>query len=49
MALFAPDVLEQHELGDDVAVARRRLGGDRAVFLQRFAYAVERFVSQLVR
>ena len=43
---FAPDVLEEDELGDDVTVPRRRLGGDRSCLRQCPGDAIERLVRQ---
>jgi len=46
VAPFAPNILEQDELGDDVAVARRRLGGDGSGLRERPGDAIQRFVGQ---
>ena len=45
----APEVLQQHEPGNDVAVTCRRPRRNGAALLQRAGNAIEGFVSQLVR
>jgi hypothetical protein len=46
---FAPDILEQDESRDDVAVPRRRVDGYYAGALERSTDAIERLVRQFVR
>src|SRR5258706_2627405 len=48
-ALGSADVLQKHELRDDVAITGRRSVRDRALFLQPAGHPVQRFVSQLIR
>ena len=48
VAALAPEIFEEDEPRDDVAVARRRPGGNGAALLQRASDPIERLVSQLL-